>query len=100
MHNIENINNNHNDRTGINKTRIDSSFYTSPSKKLFNHHVAYSDDTTVATNNGLVKLSLQCKQSITANVHTFLPGSSFHDMIRKATIPVHLPHGLANSELI
>ena len=33
MHGIENIKNNHNDRTGINKTRIDSSFYTSPSKK-------------------------------------------------------------------
>ena len=63
-------------------------------------HVAYSDNTTVTTNNGFVKLSLKCKQSITANVHTFLPGPSFHDMIRKATIPVHLPHGLANSQLI
>ena len=63
-------------------------------------HVAYSDNTTVTTNNGFVKLSLKCKQSITANVHTFLPGPSFHDMIRKAIIPVHLPHGLANSQLI
>ena len=63
-------------------------------------HVAYSDNTTVTTNNGFVKLSLKCKQSITANVHKFLPGPSFHDMIRKAIIPVHLPHGLANSQVI
>ena len=62
-------------------------------------HVAYSDNTTFTTNNGFVKLSSKCKQSITTNVHTFLPGPSFHD-IRKATIPVHLPHGLANSQLI
>ena len=63
-------------------------------------HVKYFDNTTVTTNNGFVKLSLQCKQSITVNVNTFLPGPSFHDMIRKATISVHLPHGLANSQLI
>ena len=100
MHDIENIKNNHNDRTGINKTRIESSFYTSPSKNSLFTHVAYSDNTTVTTNNGFVKLSLKCKQSITANVYKFLPGPSFHDMIRKAIIPVHLPHGLANSQVI
>ena len=71
-------------------------------KKLFIHPCGILCMTTQLSPQimALSKLSLKCKQSITANVHTFLPGPSFHDITRKATIPVHLPHGLANSQLI